>query len=174
MKEENEFTEIEVGEKTLRFNRMPSQGNWNDRITIVTTFTHEQRGNQPVSFQSAGSVLLMTEDEEIHNRRYWATEEWQELDFGPFDPEQVGLLWIESLEGRGLTVNPTEEEKDIIRAKVIELSLGDNDNPILLYPQCFPERTSPGVYYGEVADPSKLRIRCRFEKARYRLVVTPK
>jgi hypothetical protein len=136
------------------------------RLTVVMTVHHEQPNEQPRSFPLSFCDLLQV-SQESYSRRMRATEEWMPLDFGWVHPEDVGFLIIDNIEGRGLSIQPTPEEKMATASHVIELAhVSSLEDYWEIPPRLF--------FFNPVKRPSDLRIRCRHEVAQYRITVIPK
>ena len=136
------------------------------RLTVLLTAHHEQAGEQPRTFPLTFSDLLET-TQESYSRRMRATEEWTSLDFGWIHSSEVGYIIIDNIEGRGLSIQPTPEEKALTASRVIELAYVDS--PQDYWP--IPPRL---FFFGQVVRPSDLRIRCQNGTASYRINAIPK
>jgi hypothetical protein len=136
------------------------------RLTVLLTVHHEQVGEQPRTFPLTFSDLLET-TQESYSRRMRATEEWTPLDFGWIHPSEVGYLMIDNIEGRGLAIQPTREEKALTASHVIELAyVSSLDDSWEIPPRWF--------FFNPIKRPADLRIRCQHETASYRITVIPK
>lgn len=104
-----------------------------NRITVLNTVHHECQGEQPRTIQSAYSDGLQT-DEEAYTRRHKAEQVRYPLDTGWIPPDKAGLIIIENLEGRDLLVNLSEEEKQLLAGKYLELRLDPDSKQCIIMP----------------------------------------
>lgn len=136
-----------------------------DRVTIVINMHHEHLGEAPVSLQSIHARLL-EHMEEPYQRRLRAGEKWQPVvDSGCWIATgRIGYVTVENLEGRVLTVQPTEEERRKSSNKILEIGYAnDSAQADLIYPGSIAIKTPSNA--------SKLVIRCRSGEASYKLHV---
>ena len=136
------------------------------RLTVLLTVHHEQVGEQPQTFPLTYSDLLET-TQESYSRRMRALEDWAPLDFGWIHPSEVGYIIIDNIEGRGLSVNPTPEEKALTASRIIELAY------VSSLDDCW-EVPPRWWFCNPVKRPSDLRIRCQNGTASYRITAIPK
>lgn len=97
-------------------------------------------------------------------RRFTANTEWQTLNLGWVDVP--GFLLFQNEEGRPGIVQPAKAERQIAESKELEISLGDDTNPLIC-----------GAHAGLrilVKEPAKVKIRCPQGTCRYLLSVMPK
>lgn len=134
-----------------------------DRLTVITNIHHEHRGESPRTIPVGYSRSLL-EKEEPYQRRFNAKPEWAPVDLGWFDPAKVGCIVIENLEGKSALVNPTEEERAEIDAKVLEVSYSKNSSECDLIPPRAADIKWP-------ADATKLHIRCQSGTASCRISI---
>src|SRR4051812_27002784 len=90
-----------------------------DRLTMTLQITHSHHGDQPAGVQSAANMFLETK-EETYTRRNVIGSEWVKPKLGEFEPDQVGYIVVDILEGLGLQVIPTAHEAADIAKRVIE------------------------------------------------------
>jgi len=136
-----------------------------NRVTVVSTIHHERTDDRPISIPLTFSEDL-TVNEESFSRRMVAVEDWQLLipNFGFLDPKQVGLLIIESLVGGRRQLNPTEEQKESDKKKVLVVGC----EPFFMVIR--PRRH----LYFETLDAEQLMVRCLSGDAKYRVTVLPR
>ena len=138
------------------------------RMTVCSMVHHERSGERPQSLETSFSSTL-TSDEESYTRKCKANEEWVPLNFGFVPIDQVGMFVIENVEGRNFHVNPSEQELDQIRLRVIEVAVvGAEDVPFVIPTKQHHPFNTPR--------PDRLRIRCRpgGGQAQYRIFVVPR
>ena len=90
--------------------------------------------------------------EQLYKRRIFVTKEWKPLKTGWI--EEAGMLIISNEEGKNLSTNPTEDEKQEIASKIIEVSSSISASFALLIPPEESMRIMP-------SDASLLCIRCK-------------
>jgi hypothetical protein len=135
-------------------------------LTVLHTVHHHLAGEQPRSVQLSYNKSL-TVEQEVYSRGQLATEDWQSIDFGWFEPSEVGFIVVENLEGKHFQVNPTEHELEQLNKRVIELTHRGQEE----LPWPIPPKES-FVAATEHAD--KLILRCRNKQAKFRLTLYPK
>ena len=136
-----------------------------DRLTIILSLIHDHQQDQPVSVAIRGSSLLST-TEQTWQRRVKIGKDWTPLDIGWFrDSENAGLIVLENLEGRSPARLPSEEERQEIALRVVEVQHADG-GPWLLTPG-YP-------LVGLPARPSKVYLRCQHGEATVKITVFPK
>lgn len=136
----------------------------NGRLTVTGVTYHQAPGEQPTSWETQW-VCTTHPEGQPYQRRCKATEEWQPLDLGW--SEEVSLLAIRNEEGK-FWVNPTEQERAEMEAKVIELAVMAGGQLVTM------GLVRPGRS-GQI-EPSNLgswRIRCLSGYARYTLCLFP-
>lgn len=137
-----------------------------NRLTVVMSISHEHGGEQPVTIPISWSTLLEL-DEDSYSRRHEATEQWKPIDLG-YIGEDAHLIIVHNLAGRHL-VNPTEEEKQLNKGRVLEVATADEVH-CRLSPLVIPAGTAFPIL---LDDPLSAVIRCRNDKAKYRIYVIP-
>lgn len=137
-----------------------------NRLTAVLAVHHEQSQEQPKSF-NLNYVSMLTTDHEAYSRRCSCSEEWTALDWGWIPAADVGFLLIEALEGKGLQVHPTEEEKAESAKRVMEIGYVTSLQDAWPIPPA-------GFFFVPVERAKDLRIRCRHQATRYRIHVIPR
>lgn len=143
-----------------------SVGDIKDRLTVVINVAHEHYGDQPFGLNIVYQQPLESK-EQVYSRRYMATEEWKPIDLNWLEEVGTSLVIIENLEGKGLLVNPTVEEKAATSAKILEISYTKNSKEADTVP-------SMGFCTKQTDHPSSLYIRSRSGTATYRLTLIPK
>lgn len=137
-----------------------------DRITMILKMHHEHRGDQPKTVDNIGHFLCETK-EEAYSKRYDLGEEWIPLRFGDLDPDQVGFVTIDNLEGKHHLTNPTKEQLAEIATHIVEVSMSANPE------ECF--LVLPGwAHVFLPVQAKRMMIRCRNGKANIRTMVFPK
>ncbi len=138
-----------------------------NRVAVIETILHQLAGEQPTSIENRFARELET-DEQSYDRKVKIGENWTLLDLGWV--ANVGgpsIIVIVNEEGRNLQVNPSEEERKAIDAKVIELCSGRCED---LEPEWF---IPPGESFrGSPLKP--VYLRCRQGIAKVRLFIIPR
>lgn len=138
------------------------------RTVVQIRVVHQLPGEQATE---AGSTIvrhLESVDEVYSPRKMIVTGEWRPLDLGWLaDPLNVGLIYIENLEGTGQQVIPTPFEQQDIDKRVVEVSTGPDSDLAQEVPPL-------GFYLGTPVKPERLLLRCRHKTARCRIKVYPK
>lgn len=134
-----------------------------DRLTVVEKVYHQPFGKRAVLTQSKFTRGLETK-QQPYVRYMEATEEWQVLDTGWLG-DDVGHLILQNNEEVSRQVNPTEEEREAVAKRVIEL--GYTESEIWLVPPGESMRGQPNR-------PQYLRYRCRHGTAEFTLTLIPK
>lgn len=136
-----------------------------DRLTLTLNLVHQPRGEQPSGLNIVTSKLLET-SEELYTRRITVGPEWQPIRLGDFPAEKVGRVAIYNLEGKGLSSQPSPEEKALAASKIVEVAyLGDDKGWLV----------EPGwPFTGCPSDVLSIRLRCLQGEARCRLYLFPK
>ncbi len=98
-----------------------------DRITINLNIYYEHSGDLPHQIICPRNIISKSSDLEPYSRKIVVGPDWELLDLGWFSThkDQIGLIVIESLEGKYETKNPTKEERELSESRVIDVSLGD-------------------------------------------------
>jgi hypothetical protein len=109
-----------------------------DRITAQFAIHHERWGFNPTSVQVQLSTFL-----EHKKQPYvrWLDDlnfDWQELEYGWLKPEQVGSVVIENRTTLGQHVNPTDEERDLHKNKIIQVSFNGMEEVVEVPPGGMP------------------------------------
>ena len=98
---------------------------------MVEQVYHQISGGQPHLVESRFSRKLES-DEQLYERHSKIGEEGGPLDCGWI--KEAGQLIIINHEGQNLQVNPTDEEREELRGKVLQLYTGDPENCWLIPP----------------------------------------
>ncbi len=133
------------------------------RIVVVETVYHQQHGGQPTAVESRYAHNLTTDEQVYGPRKIVATEEWKPLDVGWV--KSASLLILSNEEGKGLQVNPTEQQRKDMAARVVELSWDPRPFVWLIHPG-HSFRGCPSQLKG-------LIIRCRSGQAECFVTVYP-
>lgn len=122
-----------------------------DRLTVQLTVHHEHCCEDPFSITPQFTRLLATA-EQPWRRRVKVGPEWAMPEWGWFGTNaNVGHIVFVNNAGKGLAVNPTDEEKAAIEASVVEIS----------YEGCPPWLIRPhgGIFFAEPSNIHGLRLR---------------
>jgi len=138
------------------------------RITVVETIAHV---GMDLGFTSPTGVEArwwrpVASAEQVYQRRLMAGPSWQPLDSGWI--EQVGMVVVENVEGHGLQVIPTPEEKAAIAARVVELGLMGDEGDCRDF-AC----VLPGEHL-RLQPTQPVHLRCRAGEARVVVTVYPR
>jgi hypothetical protein len=144
-----------------------------DLLTVIETVCFRPYMDESFVVDSRFSRRLETSEQPYqrlhHKGGAVATEQWKQLDFG-WLKENTGMISITNDEGTFYEVNPTEEEREDVEKRVIEVgyqSLNDIQDFVWFVP--------PGEdFRGSPSHPSRLWIRCQHGEARFTLTVFPK
>lgn len=135
-----------------------------DRITLVLNLYHEHAGDETKERACQVWKELESKDIESYTRRVTAKPEWKPLDLGWVEPEDVGLILIENLAGKGTHVNPTEEEKEETKKQLLEI--GSESCSLVVSPG-WPQFFNP-------RDVSGWKVRSLHTEFKYRITIFPK
>lgn len=138
-----------------------------DRVTLRLELYYQHEGDDPAEVRVVAHRIQEKTENEVWKRRVVVHEDWQPIDLGWFReyPSTAGILIIENLEGKATFKNPTPEEKAAAEAKVVEVSLGLRQNPLLVLPR-WPQ-------YLLVKDLATIEVRSPAGKARIRITILP-
>jgi hypothetical protein len=146
------------------------------RITSQLSVHYEPMDEQAYSIEPINSHINVENREDVYSRKMTVGPDWQPIQMGPFEetgPESIGLVIIESLNGRFPSVNPTDEERKEELKKIIEVSLtpepADSSSLMLVLP--WPSRLP---YFGKPTDVSLMRIRSQSGEAKCRIYLFPR
>jgi hypothetical protein len=135
-----------------------------DRLNLVLNISHEHFGDQPFGLNLVYSKMLDSY-EQVYTRRVQIGKGWELVDLGWLEESGASLVVIENLEGKGLIVNPTPDQKETIESKVLEVAYNQNSKESDYVPAMgFCVRTPSAPLY----------IRCQKGKAWYRVTCIPK
>ena len=141
-----------------------------DRITVVETIYHRPYMDETLAVDSRFSRIISSGEQpyqrQNHKPNTTATEEWKQLDCG-WLKDNVGMLVITNDEGKFFEVYPTEEEKEEIKLRILEIAYEKNPLAVWYVPPTESFRGCP-------SDPELLWIRCQHGTAKYTLTVLPK
>ncbi len=137
------------------------------RLTVVERLGYQQIGARPFALESAFSVWLDSQ-EEPYSRTFRVAEEWQPLDYGWM--ASASLLVLRNEEGLFHGVNPTEEVRQQVAARVLELGRWVAGDTVTAFASVQPQHS----LRFEPLDLSAFRIRCRCGAAKYRLTLMPR
>lgn len=137
-----------------------------DRITCRLLLHHEHCCDGPVSFESTFSDMLETM-EQPYQRRSIVNEKWKVLDIGWIkDSGGASLILIENRAKIGQQVTPTQEQKDDLAKKVLEISFDGLTSAMLIRPGRFQQF--------EAADIGKVCIRSASGDCPINLIALPR
>lgn len=139
-----------------------------NRLTVVQQTYHQLPGEQPRYYDSRFSRELETL-EQPYERQTTIGPEWKPLDVGWLNETGVGMLIIENNEGQFYVRIPTLEEKEVTRAKGIEIGIDvvGNIDSFALVPSGESCRFYP-------ANANHLRIRCQSGTAKITIQAFPR
>jgi hypothetical protein len=137
-----------------------------DRLTVTQSVNHEHRGEPPKSVV-VGYSRTLEYKEEPYQRRFSVPGTWTPIDLGWMPSDKVGCVVLENLEGRSHLVNPTDEERKEIEAKVLEVSYHQDSKACDLIRPGASDIKWP-------SDASKLYVRCQSGTASCRISVISK
>jgi len=95
------------------------------RLTITEQIVHySDETQQPTEFSPPHLVRALKSDAQPYGPRHLVIgEEWQPLEVGWLKDVELGMLVIINREGVGLPVQPTAEEREEIRGRVIQIAI---------------------------------------------------
>lgn len=142
------------------------------RLTIVETISHQQPNGQPTSVDSRFGRYLQS-GEEPYTRKVMVTQNWEPLDCGWLD--EASIVSIVNNEGRFTQVQPTQEQRELVEARIVEIGcrpeLSEDARPYATFGLVRPGES----YRGEPAVSLKsLMIRCRSGQAKCTITIFPK
>ena len=136
----------------------------NDRVSAQLNFSYNQDNADPVAVACHFSRVLAQASEEPYLRKITLGEVWEPLDFGWLRDHPVGMVLLNYPLVKK-QVYPTEEERQAQADKIIEVSLGDPEQIMLLHPGMFlPFLPS---------NPHSVVARCRSGTARLHTIICP-
>jgi hypothetical protein len=142
-----------------------------DAVVVVGQVCHRRHADQPTSTVFQFSRELETEEQPYtrlcHKPKSKAKEEWLPLDTGWLE-EEVSFLVIRNDEGGHTDVNLSEEEKESIKQRIIEIGIYNEDVTIPI--QYFLPQESLPI---SPIDLDSYRIRCRKGTAKYTITAYP-
>jgi hypothetical protein len=134
---------------------------------------------QPVLAETTFARTHSTDLKPYAPPRLLVTEEWQQLLAGWV--KETGYLMLQNTEGSDLQVQPTEEEREEIRGRIVEIGVlrpeankdltmhDDEELPVVAF------LVRPGEGFGcDPAELSCLWVRCRRGEARCTLALFPR
>jgi hypothetical protein len=138
-----------------------------DRITVVSTFNYEHRGDQPYSTQNI-FIKTLDSNHEPYSRRVQVNGDWVPLDLGWVPTKDVGAIIIDNLEGIVTTpTQPSEEERENSKKRIVEVSYAkDSKKADLIYPK--------GSVQKFPSDAGSLFLRCQHGTASCRVHIFSK
>jgi hypothetical protein len=137
-----------------------------DRLTMVLQMHHEHYGDNPHSVEARAWRLLGSTEVESWSKRVTVKDEWMPLPLGWVEESEVGYIVLENLEGKATLVIPSQEEKDELAKRIVQIGHPDNVVNIEVHPG-FPQQLLP-------TSASKLMVRCLSQSASCRIHVFPK
>jgi hypothetical protein len=140
------------------------------RLVVKEMIVHRQMMASTGSpIIDSGFVRVLESGEQVYQRRMEIGKDWQPVDLGWLAEPGCSMIMIENREGGNLQVVPTEEEKQTIAAKVVEIVLDQQStgyNVLQVHPK-ESQRISP-------TRPDLCLIRCRSGKANIVVTAFPK
>lgn len=135
------------------------------RVTVVQTISHEQANRDSEGIWCGFSRELQS-DEQIWERVYKVTEEWSKLDCGWFTGLGCSHVLVRNQEGKSLLVNPSFEQRQQTKLKILELSFDGGITPHCLIAAGEVFRVTP-------VSLDQLALRCRSGQAEIILNIFP-
>lgn len=121
--------------------------NTHDRITFGTDVVFEHERSQPEGFNSRAYHYLENR-EQAYIRKKLIKEDLTPLEAGWIS--NPGSFWIKNRAGEGKATNPSPEEKELDKKRVLRIYLDEGSQPLMLYPG--------EAMYLRVGDLSRVRI----------------
>lgn len=134
-------------------------------LTVVQTYYHQQEGMQPTQVETRYTRELGT-DEQPYVRHGKVGSEWTRLDSGWLT--ECSLLVIKNNEGRFTDRIPTQEQRQEVMSRVIELAFG-KANPtcsLLVHPN--------EAHPMHVTSLKDIWLRCSKGEAKLSVIIFPK
>lgn len=136
------------------------------RLTIVQHLYLSGVDEEPTPHSSSSETTIKSSEQVYGPRKQFAAEEFQPLDVGWFKGDSpISVIVIENMEGQNLQVIPTPMERIQIGKRMLAVSLGDDDNCLLVE----AGRAQPF----RVQDPSKLKIKALADRVQFKVTVFP-
>jgi hypothetical protein len=134
-----------------------------DRVTVVEHVYHRRDGAGPVEAPPTRFWRALRTSSQPYQRSLVADESWRKLELG-WVPDP-GLLILYNLEGKYLQANPTDEERDDIARRILEVSYAGHERGFLV-----PAGESTRMCPTHAAD---LMVRSRHGTIRYQVFAVP-
>lgn len=135
------------------------------RLTVTQKVYHQSVGEKPLVIESAFGRWLTTQ-EQPYTRHSRVGETWQAIDGGW--TRGLSQLVLENKEGAFRHTNPTEAEREAVKARVLEIGLEVGGT---VYP--FGKVHALETLRLDPENLSRMRLRCRSGEARYCLTLIP-
>lgn len=165
MSEEGQAKKLDPLEKAIPMG--PLLGS-KDRITSVMDIHYEHRGDKPVTVSGRNSLTTQNFDIEPYSRKLKLGQEWHTVSADWITPDIGGFVCVENLEGKNLPNLPTQEEREDINKRIIEVVIGTPGEKETL-------EVLPGWPFVFLpTDLSKVKLRARHGQIRCRLVIYPR
>lgn len=132
-----------------------------DRFTLKLDAYWEHIGEEPIGKQVIAAMNLQTCGVEPYIRKMKVKSHWQDLRLGDLEREEVGYILIVNTEGTKLQMQPTEEERELIKQKIVVF------NGFEIYPSGLP-------FFGMPTAEEKLSIKCLSGEAVVQVCVFPR
>lgn len=132
-----------------------------DRFTIRLNAYWEHFSEEPIGREVVASKVLGTTGIEPYIRKITVTEELSTLKLGDIDRKDVGYLLIYNLEGLRFQRNPSLEELEDIKKKIVVI------DGFELYPFGMP-------FFGQPSIDQPLMVKCLHGKAAIQLCIFPR
>jgi hypothetical protein len=96
------------------------------RLVVVESVYHQRTGEQPIQVRPSRFERDLATAEQPFVREFRAEADWKPLETGWLD--RAGTLVFHNLEGSGLTAIPTQEEREEILSRVVELGVAERED----------------------------------------------
>lgn len=136
--------------------------------TVIQCF-HQQPGRPPTVFDCRSQRWLAS-PEQPYERRLQISGEWRPFPMVDWlEAEKIALLAIRNDEGH-LQVVPTEEEREDVARRILELGVVDSAGGIVAFARILPRECA----HLEPLDISRLYLRCQHQQARCTILLSPR
>lgn len=136
-----------------------------NRLTMTSLAHHEQNGVPPTSVESRMSFYLRGQEEPYQRRRVAMTD-WETIDLGWLQYEEVSCILIENLEDRDKSANQVNRSIQDYASKSIWLAFKSHESDYLMIPPSTFQLLFP-------SSPKELMLRAAEGEIVYRVHVFP-
>lgn len=137
------------------------------RLTVVQHIYLSGIDEDPTPHSSSSERKIKSSEQVYGPRKQVAGSEFKPPDIGWFkdDGNPVSMVIIENMEGQHPQTIPTPMERIQIEKRVLAVSLGDDDNCLLI--------SAGQTQSFSVQDPSKLKIKSLADRIQFKVTVFP-